>query len=209
MSDHKLTEAVKAGDVSRAKELLEAGADIHEQTEQEWTPLNWAAGRGDLSMVQMLVDQGADVFRTGRDLRTPYLIALAAGRVEVVKMLRDLESERGTPEQLGKSSQQEKQYCKAYYLKDLRAFPGWSESRINWTESDDARDEKSGDGEFTDESVVFIHQDHMVTESMWHNENVIYNDITPEWEEFCATKLDFKVPDDLDLIPAESAAASA
>ena len=45
---------------------------------------------------------------------------------------------------------------------------------------------------------------------MWHDESVIYQDITPEWQAFCAGPLEFKVPDDLDLIvPAETIAAAA
>ena len=37
---------------------------------------------------------------------------------------------------------------------------------------------------------------------MWHAENVIFDQINPDWEEFCASTLKFKAPDDLDLITA-------
>jgi hypothetical protein len=37
---------------------------------------------------------------------------------------------------------------------------------------------------------------------MWHGENVIFNQVTTEWKEFCAVALKFKAPEDLDLIVA-------
>lgn len=199
MSDLGLIEAVKNGDVSAAEALIRSGVDVNQQDEQGWTPLNFAAGKGNLPLVKLLVDNGADVFKVGRDQRTPYMIALAAGRVSVVKYLREVED--NLPGE--KPVRPPRKYCKAYYLRDLRAFPGWSESRINWKEkekTDKDKSEDNADGEFTDDKVVFIHQDLTVTESMWHNENVIFNNIDSAWEEFCASSLKFKVPDDLDLI---------
>ena len=61
-------------------------------------------------------------------------------------------------------------------------------------------DPESDDKGFSDDDVVFLHQDFTVTQSMWHNENVIFNQVVPAWEEFCTDVLKFKVPDDLDLI---------
>jgi len=143
----------------------------------------------------------------GRDQRTPYMIALAAGRVSVVKYLREKEDEYPGE----KPARPERKYCKAYYLGELRKYSGWNESRINWKEKKEAdRQEKAAGGpesEFTDDKVVFIHQDFSVTESMWQGENVIFNEISPEWKEFCAVTLKFKVPDDLDLIVANEATA--
>jgi uncharacterized protein len=215
MSDTQLIEAVKAGGLASVNELIESSADVNQQDEHGWTPLNWAAGRGDLEMVKLLVSRGGDLFKVGRDQRTPYMIALAAGRVEVVKFLREAEDQFEGE----KRPRPERKYCKAYHLRDLRQFTGWSESRINWktVSGDNGRNDKQGEVAaaevFTDDDIVFIHQDYTVTQSMWHNENVIYNRVGPDWEEFCQAALSFKVPDDLDLIgvissPADSAAAS-
>src|SRR5262249_51002318 len=97
-----------------------------------------------------------------------------------------------------------RKYCKAYHLKDLRTFAAWTESRMNWkVKKENGNGEVSED--FNDNMVVFIHQDLTVTESVWHNENVIFNNVDSAWEEFCSNTLNFKVPDDLDLIvPNES-----
>lgn len=196
MTDLALIDAVRAGEIADARTLIENGADVNQQDEAGWTPLNFASGRGDLAMVRLLVETGADPFKSGRDNRTPYMIALAAGRVDVVKYLREVEDQ--TDPERARSLRPEREYAKAYHLKDLRRYPDWSEERINW------KDRQNGSGEspheLADEDVVFIHQDFTVTESMWHNENVIFNRVNDTWREFCSSTLGFQVPTDLDLI---------
>ena len=54
---------------------------------------------------------------------------------------------------------------------------------------------------------MFLHEDYTVTESMWHNENVIFNQVTPEWKQFCTNQLRFRIPDDLDLIDSSRGTA--
>ena len=199
MNDTKLIDAVRAVDYGEAERLINAGADVNQHDDQGWTPVNFAAGKGDLPLVKLLVERGADIFKVGRDRRTPYDIALAAGRVSVVKYLREIEDQ--TPEK--RPPRPERKYCKAYYLRDLRAFPEWNESRINWKQkgnNNNRDDNVDPNAPFTDEKVIFIHQDFTVTESAWHNENVIFNQVNSDWKEFCTTALKFKVPDDLDLI---------
>ena len=206
MSELQLIEAVKAEDLASAKQLIDSGADVNQGDDQGWTPLNWAAGKGNLELVKLLVENGADVFKVGRDQRTPYLIALAAGRVEVVKFLQ--QAEKNSPD--AKPYLPERKYCKAYYLRDFRQFPDWAESKTNWKTENKGHASNNGDTDeqpFSDDDIVFLHQDYTVTKSMWHNENVIFNRVSPEWQEFCTTVLNFKVPDDLDLIvPASNAA---
>jgi hypothetical protein len=128
------------------------------------------------------------------------MIALAAGRTPVVKYLKEAE-DRYSGE---KPPRAERKYCKAFYLRDLRKYPAWSESRTNWKKrrgnSHGNGDHGGEDEPFTDETVVFIHQDFTVTESVWQNENVIFNGVDSAWKEFCTDNLQFKVPDDLDLI---------
>ena len=203
MSDLSLIEAVKAGDYAEAEKLIQSGVDIHQEDEQGWTPLNFAAGKGDLPLIKLLVESGADVFKVGRDRRTPYMIALAAGRVSAVKYLAEAE-ERYVGE---KPARAERRYCKAYHLGDLRKYPLWRENRVNWKNSSDDNGSNNGDGSdhLNDDNVVFIHQDFTVTESVWHNENILLDNPDDGWREFCANALDFKVPSDLDLIvPNES-----
>ncbi len=199
LTNTPLIEAVRAAEVNTVKELLDGGADVNEPGEQGWTALNWAAGKGNLELVTLLVEKGADVFKVGRDQRTPQMIALAAGRADVVRYLREAEDRV----EGDKPARPQRKYCKAYHMSDFRQFAGWSESRINWKKSAGDAGEQLGD-----DDVVFLHEDYTVTLSIWSNENVIYNDVTPEWQDFCNNVLGFKVPDELDLIVAASSAAN-
>jgi len=207
MQELQLIEAVQAENVVAVKELIKSEVDVNQQDEQGWTPLNRAAGKGNLEIVKLLVENGADVFKVGRDLRTPYMIALAAGHVEVVKFLQQSEDQAKGQ----KPRRPERKYCKAYHLRDLRRFPGWAESKINWkdkSKNGDVSDQKGNEQTFSSDDIVFLHQDYTVTYSMWHDENVIFNQVTPEWEEFCVAELKFKTPDDLELIALAKGASN-
>lgn len=205
MSTLQLIAAVKSEDLAKAKELLQSGDDVNQQDEQGWTALNWAAGKGWVDGVNLLLENAADVFRVGRDQRTPYKIALAAGHAAVVRILLDAEKRTGKP-----TSESKREYCKAYGLGDLRRFSGWTESKINWkVDTESGADSESACERFSDEDIVFLHSDLTVTQSMWHNENIIFNRITPEWQAFCTETLQFHVPTDLDLIAAPVTDASA
>lgn len=188
MSEHKVIEAAKAGDRETLARLLAEGADIHEQDDHGWTALNWASGAGDVETVRLLLERGADVTKTGRDLRTPLAIAKATqkpGGREVAQLLTAREQELGVWE----DPRLTQPFCKAYYLKDLREFRDWPAIAV----------EPNGDeaGEAAGEAVAYIHQDFTVTESMWHGENVIVGQVTPAWKEFCETRLQFAIPEDL------------
>ncbi|HEX7332373.1 MAG TPA: ankyrin repeat domain-containing protein [Pyrinomonadaceae bacterium] len=189
MSNTQLIDAVKTGQLAKVEEALNAGADIHQQDEQGWTPLNWAAGKGNVEIVSLLLNHGADVFQTGRDQRTPYKIALAAKHTDVARQLKKAESAANGAS--GDSTSRD--YARAYLLGELRKFSGWRE---------DLR-------ELSDDDVVFLQQDFTVTELIWPGENVIFNRVTPEWIDFCTQELQFKVPDDFDLIASTTAAKSA
>lgn len=197
MQDRALIEAVRASDISAAEEALDSGSDVNQTDEQGWTPLNFAAGKGDFAIVKLLLAGGADIFKTGRDNRTPCMIALAAGRIEVAKYLIEVE-DKIDAERAG-ALMPERKYCKAYYLRDLRKFPSWSETRIDWWEKKDHKDEQQPPKQLADDDIVFIHQDLRVTESMWHDENIVFDRVDPEWRAFCSSNLRFEVPSDLEL----------
>jgi hypothetical protein len=187
--DLELISAVKEGDGERARELCDAGADVHQRDEHGWTPLNWAVGQGDAELVRLLLDRGADVTETGRDNRTPLMIAKAAGHQEVAGILAEAERAKGVWE----DPRETRPYCKAYYLDALRRFDAWNEGDAATPEQDDEEDS----GPLTDESIVYVHQDFTVTRSMWHGEDVVFDEVTPDWRVFCERELEFEIPDDL------------
>ncbi|HEX5759942.1 MAG TPA: hypothetical protein VF121_12190 [Thermoanaerobaculia bacterium] len=102
-------------------------------------------------------------------------------------------------------------YCKAYLLGSLRAYPGWSEK------SENARveevDGKKADAPrvLDDESIVYIHDSYVVTDGVFKDENVLFDDVTDEWKEFCHSTLSFEIPvyEPIEIPQAEPAAAPA
>ena len=204
MSELQLIDAVKTGQLAKVEEALNAGADVHQQDEQGWTPLNWAAGKGRVEIVSLLLNRGADVFRTGRDQRTPYKIALAAKHTDAARLLKEAEQAANGASDDSTS----RDYARAYLLGELRKFSDWREEKINWKETIPAA-ENGNSRELSDDDVVFLQQDFTVTELIWPGENVIFNQTTPEWVAFCTQELRFKVPDDFDLIASTTAAKSA
>lgn len=204
MSDLQLIDAVKTGQRAKVEAALNAGADVHQQDEQGWRPLHWAAGKGSVEIVSLLLDRGADVFRVGRDQRTPYKIALAAKHTDVARLLK--EAEQSVNGANGESNSRE--YARAYLLGELRKFSDWREEKINWKETIPT-EENGSSRKLSDDDVVFLQEDFTVTELIWPGENVIFNRTTPEWISFCTQELQFKVPDDFDLIASPTAAKSA
>jgi hypothetical protein len=87
-------------------------------------------------------------------------------------------------------------YCKAYYLSDFREFPGWpghpgyqkSEKRaVDGKEVEEKRP-------LADRDILYLQESCVVTDGIFLDENVVFDDITPEWTEFCAKSLNFEIP---------------
>ena len=90
-----------------------------------------------------------------------------------------------------------RKYCKAYYLKDLRQFPGWTEKRAE------------GEAELTDDDVVYLWDDFtVVTSPVIPDKGLLFDTITPEWQSFCTTTLHFEIPEDLRYAHEEQEAKS-
>ena len=180
--------AVKANDTEALTALLaRPAADPDEVDENGWTALCWAASQGNLTAVEILCRAGADVFKCGEDQRTPYKIALAASHRAVAQRLR--ESERATGSDLDLTSSRENEgrlYCKAYRTAELSQFPHWSALT-------------TGEA-LAQEEPMFIHQNYVVTRSIWHDKDIVLANVTEEWKTFCDQHLGFRVPDDFDLL---------
>jgi len=87
-------------------------------------------------------------------------------------------------------------YCKAYSLAKLRQYPHWSEKKEN------ARTETKGDNGkqteiprgLTEKDYLYLHDSLIVTDGIFDDKNIIFNDVTPEWKTFCKDVLKFEVP---------------
>jgi hypothetical protein len=87
-------------------------------------------------------------------------------------------------------------YCKAYLLMKMREFDGWSERAEN------AREEKQGDGgeegrvprKLMEDSIVYLQENYVVTDGVFKDENIIFDNVTPEWIAYCHKDLGFDIP---------------
>jgi hypothetical protein len=88
-------------------------------------------------------------------------------------------------------------YCKAYHLRSLRAFGGWSEKAENarWeTETVDGK-EVQVVRELTGDSIVYVQENYVVTDGIFKDENILFDDVTPEWVAYCQEELAFEIPE--------------
>ena len=84
-------------------------------------------------------------------------------------------------------------YCRAYPLGQLRRFPGWHEKAENARkirmEIDGETVEKPR--ELTDANHVYVQRNFNVTDGIFIDENIIFDDVTPAWVEYCRDALGF------------------
>jgi len=94
-------------------------------------------------------------------------------------------------------------YCKAYYIRDLRNFPGWQdqEPSIETNSSGPAQDNPTEQATDTAEEYAFLQENYVVTKGIFKDEEILWDKVTPEWEQFCKETLQFAVPPD--ALPVE------
>jgi hypothetical protein len=101
-------------------------------------------------------------------------------------------------------------YCKAYLVKSFREFDGWTEKSENARKENKEVDGKgqSSARELGPEDHLFLQENFVVTDGIFLDENIIYDNISPEWVEFCKHTLQFEIPDySLESNKANNAAA--
>lgn len=102
-------------------------------------------------------------------------------------------------------------YCAAYEAKKLRAFAGWSEK------VDDLRKDTDDDGKeivrntIDGDDVLYVHDSYVVTDDIYKDENVVFDNVTDEWKTFCTESLQFEIPEyePIEIIEPEAAAEEA
>ena len=72
-------------------------------------------------------------------------------------------------------------YCKAYLLKAMRAYPGWT-------------DRREGTHRLNDDHIVYLQENYVVTDGIYKDESILFDDVTDEWKQYCHGTLDFEPP---------------
>jgi hypothetical protein len=88
-------------------------------------------------------------------------------------------------------------YCKAYPIKSLREFAGWTENVANARPAEAGEDETDGAGPrvLTEDDFLYLQENYVVTDGIFIDENIIFESSTPEWIDFCRNALAFEVPE--------------
>lgn len=76
-------------------------------------------------------------------------------------------------------------YCKAYPISRLREFQSWTE-KISVKPVGNEPD-----------AYVFVHEGLVVTADVFVDRDIVFDSLTPEWTEFCTSKLGFSIPPDV------------
>lgn len=103
-------------------------------------------------------------------------------------------------------------YCKAYLAKQLREYPGWSEKKENVRKEKKEVDGKEVevDRELNDDSILYLQENYVVTDGIFKDQNVIFDNVTDEWKDYCHNTLAFEIPnyEPINIPTAETAAAT-
>jgi hypothetical protein len=106
-------------------------------------------------------------------------------------------------------------YCKAYYARQLSQCPLWrpnlSQLRPEVTDVD-GQEQQVARTELQEEDILYLQENYVVTDGIFLDQHVVFDAVTPDWQEFCRATLGFEIPSDLaddDATPEAVAASEA
>lgn len=89
-------------------------------------------------------------------------------------------------------------YCKAYTANRFRAFPGWTEKTTSLRKGKKTVDGKEVQFDRTaieDNDILYLHDSYIVTDGIFKDENIVFENLTEDWKKFCHENLGFAIPD--------------
>jgi len=85
-------------------------------------------------------------------------------------------------------------YCKAYPLSSLRGFEGWIEKFNNARKDKNSGAQGEVPRTLQTTDFLYLHENYVVTDGVFIDQNIIFDEVTPRWIEFCGSTLRFEVP---------------
>ena len=87
-------------------------------------------------------------------------------------------------------------YSKGFPLERFRLFPNWKENLENARK---IRKEVDGETvevarELSGSDYLYLQENFTVTDSIFRDENIIFDDVTTEWLDFCLRELEINFP---------------
>src|SRR5689334_986722 len=83
-------------------------------------------------------------------------------------------------------------YCKAYPIERFEEFAAWPKD-VDQVRRQQHAEEKTEADSLLD--FLYLQEDFTVTDGIFLEENVIFNNVTPEWIDFCKNTLAFEIPE--------------
>ena len=88
-------------------------------------------------------------------------------------------------------------YCKAYYAKDFRALEGWQEKLDDLrpeTREEHGKEIEIPRTELEDDDILYLHDSYVVTDDVYVDQHVVFDQVTDRWKEACHQQLGFEIP---------------
>jgi len=85
-------------------------------------------------------------------------------------------------------------YCKAYPVARFREYEKWENKAQGNTDGKNA-DAETTEGSSVEGGYLYLQENYTVTEGIFIDENIVFDEVTPEWLDFCQHKLNFEVPE--------------
>jgi hypothetical protein len=87
-------------------------------------------------------------------------------------------------------------YCKAYAIDQFRKFKGWEEKIENLAPIENDEDgSQQPRTSLAEDDYLFLQENYVVTDGIFLDEHIVFDNVTPEWKEFCTNDLAFEIPD--------------
>lgn len=101
-------------------------------------------------------------------------------------------------------------YCKAYPIRQLRQFSQWSEQTKNTRKIQQVVNSQTVEVNrtITEDDFLYLQENYVVTDGIFLDENVIFDEVSSEWIAFCKDILKFEPTADTTKIAEISATES-
>ena len=103
-------------------------------------------------------------------------------------------------------------YCKAYLANAFREFPNWKPDEGNLRvdkEIEDGQEVEKKRSGLQEDDVLYLQENFVVTDGVFKDENIVYDDTSEEWRAFCTSVLGFEIPDYIHAMEEEDRKAAA
>lgn len=100
----QLMRTVETSDATEVEKLIDAGANVNDQSYTGITALQTAAGMGKTDVVRLLIRRGADVNQKAQGGFTALMQAALAGRAAVAEILLEAGADPNAEDMTGKSA---------------------------------------------------------------------------------------------------------